>query len=44
VQLLADAEKTRLRTFGLCLARLQRRLQLPLPGPLAGKLMALFGA
>ena len=44
VQLLTDSELARLRTFALCLARLQRRLRIPLPGPLAGKLMALFGA
>ena len=44
VRLLSDARQARLRTFGLSLARLQRRLQLPLPGLLAGKLMALFDA
>ncbi len=43
-RLLSSTEKQRLRTFGLCLARLQRRLRVPLPGPLAGKLMALFDA
>ena len=44
VRLLTGAEQARLRTFGPCLARLQRRLRVPLPGPLAGKLMALFNA
>ncbi|KAI7840359.1 hypothetical protein COHA_005904 [Chlorella ohadii] len=44
VRQLTDPEQARLRTFGLCLARLQRRLRIPLPGPLAGTLMALFGA
>ena len=44
VRLLTDNERARLRTFALCLARLQRRLRIPLPGPLAGKLMALFDA
>jgi len=44
VRLLTDTKTACLRTFGLCLARLQRRLRVPLPGPLAGKLMALFDA
>jgi len=44
VRRLTDTKPARLRTFGLCLARLQRRLHVPLPGPLAGKLMALFDA
>ena len=42
VRLLSGHQRARLRTFGLCLARLQRRLRVPLPGPLAGRLMALF--
>ena len=44
VRLLTDSERARLRTFALCLARLQRCLRIPLPGPLAGKLVVLFGA
>ena len=44
VQLLPAEQQARLRTFGLCLARLQRRLRVPLPGPLAGRIMALFDA
>ena len=44
VRCLIHTEQARLRAFGLCLARLQRRLHVPLPGPLAGKLMALFDA
>ncbi|KAI7843837.1 hypothetical protein COHA_002735 [Chlorella ohadii] len=44
VRLLSDTEQERLRTFGLCLARLQRHSGIFLPGPLVGKLMALFDA
>lgn len=38
----ADAE--RLRTFALCLARLQRRLGLPLPPDVCGCMLAAFDA
>jgi ankyrin repeat protein len=42
VRLLTHQQQRRLHMFGLCLARLQRRLGISLPGPLSGKLMALF--
>ena len=44
VCLLAYYEKACLHAFGLCLALLQRRLRVQLPGPVVGKLMALFNA
>ncbi|PRW56128.1 replication A 14 kDa subunit B [Chlorella sorokiniana] len=39
---MSEAERQRLQLFGLCLARLQRRLRMPLPGPLPGRIMALI--
>ena len=44
VRLLAHDARACLRTFGLCLARVQRHLHLPLPGLLVGKIMALIDA
>lgn len=41
VRLLPTADATRLRTFALALARLQRRLRVVLPGDVAGRLLGL---
>lgn len=44
VQRLPAEDGQRLRTLGLCLARLQRLLGLPLPGEVCGRMLALFDA
>ena len=44
VRRLPAEDGQRLRTLGLCLARVQRRLGLPLPADVCGHMLALFDA
>lgn len=44
VRRLPPADAERLRTFALCLARMQRRLGLPLPADVCGHMLAAFDA
>lgn len=44
VRRLSLVHKQRLRTFALCLARMQRQLDVPLPPLVLGQILALFDA